>query len=126
LIHRAGRLSAINDFLSALPTQTSDTGMDYKKITLGIETISILSASDVPGVLMQVNILLKNRQFFAKIHDISLRAQISLALGDYSSDKLPLATTKKVQKAITLFFSVCRGTVYDETTEAGIKVHFSV
>jgi hypothetical protein len=59
-----------------------------------------------------------------KIHDISLRAQISLALGDYSSDKLPLATTKKVQKAITLFFSVCRGTVYDETTEAGIKVHF--
>jgi len=47
-------------------------------------------------VLMQVNILLKNRQFFAKIHDISLRAQISLALGDYSSDKLPLATTKKV------------------------------
>jgi hypothetical protein len=46
-------------------------------------------------------------------------------LGDYSSDKLPLATTKKVQKAITLFFSVCRGTVYDETTEAGIKVHFA-
>jgi hypothetical protein len=66
LIHRAGRLSAINDFLSALPTQTSDTGMDYKKITLGIETISILSASDVPGVLMQVNILFKNRQFFCQ------------------------------------------------------------
>ena len=98
--------------------------MIYKRIALGIETISILSASDVPRVLMQVNILLKIDIFLVKIHDISLRAKISLALGDYSSDKLPLAATKKIQKAITLFFSVCRGAVYDETTEAGTKVHF--
>ena len=49
-----GRLQAINDYLARVPTSTSDTTMAYKRLSLGIETISILSAMEVPGVLMQV------------------------------------------------------------------------
>ena len=44
-----GRLQANNDYLARVPTSTSDTTMAYKRLSLGIETISILSAMEVPG-----------------------------------------------------------------------------
>ena len=51
---RQGRLQAINDYLARVSTSSSDPSMAYKRLSLGIETISILSAMEVPGVLMQV------------------------------------------------------------------------
>jgi hypothetical protein len=37
---------------------------------------------------------------------------------------MPLAATKKTQKAIGLFFSVLRAMTYETATEGGIKASF--
>jgi hypothetical protein len=50
--------------------------------------------------------------------------QVSVALGDFSSAKLPLSKTKAIQRAIQLFFTVCKAMTYDSTTEGGVKVRY--
>ena len=49
---------------------------------------------------------------------------MSIALGRYSNPykDLPVAKTKLIQRAIGLFFSVCRRMDYVETTEGQVKV----
>ena len=103
--------------------------MDYKRLSLGIETISILSAMEVPGVLMQVGC---DVNFWWNFHWKLYRnfvlklplPQVSLALGDFHNDRMPLAATKRTQKAIGLFFSVLRAMTYETATEGDIKASF--
>ena len=51
--------------------------------------------------------------------------QVSLALGDFHNERMPLSATKKTQKAIGLFFSVLRAMTYETATERDIKVRFA-
>ena len=48
-----GRLDAVNAYVSNMQTRTNAPGLDLKRISEGVETLSIISALELPGVLLQ-------------------------------------------------------------------------
>lgn len=68
LDHLQGRLPAMNEYISKLEFKTSDLDMAYSRVAGGIENLSVLSASKVPGVLFQVRTSNNyNAGFYARI-----------------------------------------------------------
>jgi hypothetical protein len=51
-----GRIEAVNQYLDTLPIKTNDEGINLMRIKSGVENLTMISAKDIPGVLMQVNI----------------------------------------------------------------------
>ena len=98
----AGRIGPVNEYLAELAIKTNDPDIQLKRIKKGVENLTIVSAMDLPGVLLQG----------------------SLALGDYSgpSKGLPIRKTKKIQRTIALFFAVVRQMKYDECEQSDVDV----
>ena len=51
-----GRIEAVNEYLDTVAIKTNDEGINLMRIKSGVENLSMISAKDIPGVLMQVNI----------------------------------------------------------------------
>jgi hypothetical protein len=67
-------------------------------------------------------------QFFCnRYHNSFFTYKASLALGDFydTAKGLPLQKTKRVQRAIGLFFAVCRASEWDEATEKDVEVQIT-
>jgi hypothetical protein len=98
----AGRIGRVNEYLAELAIKTNDPDIQLKRIKKGVENLTIVSAMDLPGVLLQG----------------------ALALGDYSdpSKGLPIRKTKKIQRTIALFFAVVRQMKYDECEQSDVDV----
>jgi hypothetical protein len=52
----AGRLDAVNAYVSMVAIRTNAPGINLNRITQGVETLSIISALELPGVLLQVTL----------------------------------------------------------------------
>jgi hypothetical protein len=50
-----GRLGPVNDYLSSIPIKTNDPTIDLMRIKCGVETLTMISAKQLPGVLLQVS-----------------------------------------------------------------------
>jgi hypothetical protein len=97
-----GRIGPVNDYLADLAIKTNDPDIQLKRIKKGVENLTIVSALDLPGVLLQG----------------------ASALGGYSdpSKGLPIQKTKKIQRTIALFFAVVRQMKYDECEQSDVDV----
>jgi hypothetical protein len=99
------------------------------RIKSGVENLTMISAKDVPGVLLQVSIYICNTIFNALSTTILIKnccrtTQGSLALGDYyDADRgLPQKKTMLIQRTIGLFFAVLRAMSFEETNEEKVQV----
>lgn len=94
--------------------------------------MTMISAKDVPGVLLQVVFHFFHLRFITNFFVIFtiiffFTYKASLALGDFydTAKGLPLQKTKRVQRAIGLFFAVCRASEWDEATEKDVEVQIT-
>ena len=49
-----GQLDASNKYIESLPTRSNDYRVQLKRVNNGLEGLSVVSAKDLPGVLVQV------------------------------------------------------------------------
>lgn len=124
-----GRIEAVNQYLDTLPIKTNDEDINLMRIKSGVENLTMISAKDIPGVLLQVSIYICNTIFNALSTTILIKnccriAQGSLALGDYyDADRgLPQKKTILIQRTIGLFFAVLRAMSFEETNEEKVQV----
>ena len=51
------QLNSVNDKIKQLHRRTSVPPIDLKKLKTGISTLSLVDASDIPGILIQISIV---------------------------------------------------------------------
>ena len=119
VIGGAGQLEAVNAYVSMVAIRTNAPEINLNRITQGVGALSIISALELPGVLLQVTL-----RCFCRLHYMCFCSQVAIALGRFSNSErcLPLRKTKLIQRTIGLFFSVCRKMHLKRTTDRAVKV----
>lgn len=91
-------LESVDRFVSELNRSTNAEDVDLKYLAKGISGVSMMSAKQLPGVLLQT----------------------AIALGEEREKKIPGTYVKNIHCCIYLFFRVSRGVMQDEHTEEDV------